>query len=66
MEIYLASVMVFHENEKDVLMESTDMKNAVSILFAELIKNNKSTKKDFYEVYWKMVDPERWETIKQN
>ena len=60
-----ASVMVLDENEDDILSEQTDEKIAVTNLFAELIKNNNPEKKDFYEVYWKMVDPKRWETIKE-
>jgi hypothetical protein len=60
-----ASVMVLDENEKDILSEQTDDKIAVTNLFAELIKNHNPEKKDFYEVYWKIVDPKRWETIKE-
>jgi hypothetical protein len=61
-----ASVMVLDENEKDILSEQTDEKIAITNLFAELIKKHNPEKRNFYKVYWKMVDPKRWETIKEH
>lgn len=60
-----ASVMILDEKERDVLTEQTDEKFALTNFFGELIKNHNPEKKDFYEVYWKMVDPNHWEEIKQ-
>ncbi|PQJ78137.1 hypothetical protein [Polaribacter porphyrae] len=60
-----ASVMILDENEQDVLSEQTEEKTNLTNYFTELIKNHNSEKKDFYEVYWKIVDPKRWKTIKE-
>ena len=60
-----ASVMILDEEERDVLTEQTEEKIALTNFFGELIKNHNPEKKDFYEVYWKMVDPKRWEQIKE-
>jgi len=60
-----ASVMILDEEERDVLTEQTEEKIALTNFFGELIKNHNPKKKDFYEVYWKMVDPKRWEQIKK-
>ncbi|GAL81556.1 hypothetical protein JCM19274_401 [Algibacter lectus] len=57
--------MILDEKEKDVLTEQNEEKIALTNFFGELIKNHNPEKKDFYEVYWKMVDPKRWEEIKQ-
>ena len=60
-----ASVMVFDKNETDLLSSATEENEVITNAFADLIKNHKTEKKDFYEIYWKMVDPKRWETIKK-
>ncbi|PID71246.1 MAG: hypothetical protein CR985_00815 [Flavobacteriales bacterium] len=60
-----ASVMVLDKDERDILTEQTEEKTALTNFFAELIKNHNPEKKDFYEVYWKVVDPKRWEIIKE-
>ena len=54
-QIY-ASVMVFDENETDLLSKESPEKENLTNYFADLIKNNNNEKKDFYDVYWKMVD----------
>lgn len=38
---------------------------ALTNFFGELIKNHNPENKYFYKVYWEMVDPKRWEQIKQ-
>jgi len=58
-----ASVMIFDKEEKDILSD-LDKRESITKLFSKMIKKNKTRKRDFYEVYWKMVDPERWKTIK--
>ena len=60
-----ASVMVFDEDGKDVLSEQNDEKIRITKFFADLIKNHDLKKKDFYETYWTIVNPERWEFIKK-
>ncbi len=60
-----ASVMVFDKNETDLLSNSSEEKEAITNLFTDFIKNHNTEKKDFYEIYWKMVDPNRWKTIKE-
>lgn len=60
-----ASVMVFDNKESDLLSDSSTEKAAITNFFANLIKNHDSEKKAFYEVYWKMVDPKHWESIKE-
>ncbi|MEY8869579.1 hypothetical protein AB9K24_08735 [Meridianimaribacter flavus] len=61
-----ASIMVFDNNEVDLLSENSPEKEKLTNLFAELLKNQDLENEDFYEVYWKMVDPKRWETIKEH
>lgn len=58
-----ASVMVFDENDTDLLISGSSEKEALTNYFAELIKKNKTEKIDFYEVYWAMVDPERLKNL---
>lgn len=60
-----ASVMVFDNNGIDLLLDSSTEKDAITFFFADLIKNLDNEKKDFYEVYWKIVNSNRWEQIKQ-
>jgi hypothetical protein len=50
-----ASVMIFDENDNDLLsLDSPDRENLTKY-FADLIKKNKIEKIDFYEIYWKTV-----------
>ena len=59
-----ASVMVFDEDENDVLSVQYEERDRIAELFAGLIRNQDEGKKSFYEVYWKTVDSERWNEIK--
>jgi hypothetical protein len=59
-----ASVMIFDENGKDLLSIESAEKESLTNFFANLIKRHNMKKGDFHEIYWKMVDPKRWETIK--
>ena len=54
-----ASVMVFDENDIDLLSNNSSEKENLTSYFASLIKKHKTENKGFYEVYWKMVDPKR-------
>lgn len=59
-----AAVMVFDESEADLLaMDSPERENLTNY-FAALLKSHDTENTDFYEIYWKMVDPEKWERIK--
>ena len=58
-----SSVMVFDENQKDLLSQSI-IREKVANLFSTMIKSNKNKERKFYEVYWKRVDPERWKRFK--
>ena len=53
-----ASVMVFDENEIDLLSDNSKEKEKLTNFFAESIKNLNTKEKFFYELYWKMVDPD--------
>ena len=61
-----ASVMVFDKNTTDLLSETSKERQAITDLFAKYMQNQDHKKKDFYEVYWKLVDPDRWEIIQHN
>lgn len=58
-----ASVMIFDKNGTDLLSNESSEIDSLTNYFADLIKKHKIDKKDFYEIYWKMVDPEHWENI---
>ena len=60
-----ASVMVFDLNETDMLSSTAKEKEAITNLFSGLLKNHKTEKEDFFEIYWKTVDPDHWEMIKK-
>ena len=49
-EIY-ASIMIFDQNENDLLAEKSTEKDSLINLFGDLLKNNKEWKKSFYEVF---------------
>lgn len=59
-----ASVMVFDEVDNDLLTRESMEKEKLTNYFSELIKNNKMKKRDFYEVYWTIVDSAHWKRIK--
>ena len=60
-----ASVLVFDKKNKDLLSDESKYKTKLIEYFSEMIKTNNSKKRDFYETYWKAVDPKRLELIKQ-
>jgi hypothetical protein len=57
--------LVFDKKNKDLLSDQSEYKTKLIEYFSEMIKTNNSKKRDFYEIYWKTVDPKRWEQIKQ-
>ena len=60
-----ASVMVFDNEGNDILSDSSSEKLAITEVLADLIRNNDDRKREFYEIYWKMVDPKHWKTLKR-
>lgn len=60
-----SSAMVFSNSGEDLLNStSEDIKKIINKL-SQLIKDNNSKKRDFYEVYWTEVDPIAWERMKK-
>lgn len=49
-----ASVMVFNENDIDLLHDKSPERENLTNYFADLIKKHKTKKKDFYEVFRKL------------
>ena len=64
-ETIYASVLVFDKNNNDLLSDESEFKTKLIDYFSEMIKTNNEKKSDFYEIYWKTVDPKRWEQFKQ-
>ena len=60
-----ASAMVVNESGEDMLLSTSNTRTEIIETLSELIKTNNNTKRDFYEVYWKEVDPSAWERIKK-
>ena len=64
-ETIYASVLVFDKQNKDLLSENSEYKTKLIEYFSDMIRSNNTGKEDFYEIYWKTVDPKRWKQIKQ-
>lgn len=60
-----ASVMVFNQNNNDMLAVNSPYRERLINYFSDAIRNDKIQKKSFYEAYWKTFDPERWEEIQK-
>lgn len=60
-----ASVLVFDKKNNDLLSENSKYKSKLIAYFSNLIRSNNSKKRYFYEIYWKAVNPKRWEFIKK-
>jgi len=57
------SVFVFDENNNDMFSEASPKRDFLLNYFGEMIRNNKSRKKDFYDVFWKEADIEKWKML---
>ncbi len=55
----------FFETNQDILAEQTEEKIAITNFFGNLIKNHNTEKKDFYKVYWQMVEAKRLKNTKE-
>ena len=65
-ETIYASVLVFNKNNEDLLSTDSAYKPKLIGYFSEMIKTNNSSKREFYETYWRDFDPIRWEKMMQN
>lgn len=55
-----ASVLVFDQNNQDMLAMNAPYRQKIIDYFANAIRNSKSNDR-FFEVYWKTFDPKVWE-----
>lgn len=60
------SVAVFDNDNNDLLSTESISRKKLIDYFSNLIRTDNPEKKYFYEVFWKTVNPERWEDIKKN
>ena len=65
LETIYTSVLVFDENNKDLLADNSEYKSKLIEYFSNMIHTNDKRKKDFYEHYWKEIDPARWEELEK-
>ena len=63
-KISYSSVMVFDEQNQDVLSKESEVLDSLSKHFVNLVKM-KNGVSSFYEQYWKMVDPQHWERLQR-
>ncbi|WP_298518746.1 hypothetical protein [uncultured Kordia sp.] len=59
-----ASIMVFDENNYDMLDEKSPYRDKVVALFSDFIRNDTDSKK-FYKAYWTKYDPKGWMRIQE-
>ena len=57
--------MIFQDG-KDLLSPNSLEKKKIKNYFSDLIKKNDLNKSEFYEIYWKKVDPKNRESIQKN
>lgn len=62
-ETIYASVLVFDKQNNDLLTENSVYKAKLIEYFSGMIRANNSKKEEFYEIYWKTVDPKAWKRI---
>ena len=60
------SVLVFDENNNDLLSINSKYKPKLIEYFSNMIFTNDKKKKEFYELYWKTVNPEHWKRMESN
>lgn len=63
-ETIYASILVFDQNNNDLLAESSPYRDKLVDYFGKLIINN-NKKEDFYDIYWKQVDPKHWKELQR-
>ncbi|HMC00111.1 MAG TPA: hypothetical protein VKN14_03640 [Flavobacteriaceae bacterium] len=61
-----SSVMVFDNKGNDMLSENSKYRDTLIGFFGSLLKNNNLGKRDFYEKYWAMADPDMWKYIQEH
>lgn len=57
--IIYSSILIFDKNGRDILNENSPLRSKVIERFTEMILYNNIGKKDFFEVYSPIVDPEK-------
>jgi len=57
-----ASIMIFDDNNYDMLHKSSPYRDKLVALFADFIRNDDDDR-EFYEVFWKRYNPQRWKQI---
>ncbi|MEM6687451.1 MAG: hypothetical protein AAF617_16855, partial [Bacteroidota bacterium] len=60
-----ASIMIFDENNYDMLSKTSPYRDKIVKLFSDFIRND-SDDRQFYEEFWKRYDPKRWQQILVN
>lgn len=60
-----ASIMVFDENNYDMLHKNSPYRDKIVALFADYIHNDKDDR-TFYDEFWKRYDPKRWKQMLVN
>jgi hypothetical protein len=64
-ETIYASALVFDKKNNDLLSDDSEYQTKLIEYFSKMIKKNNAKKRDFYDIYWKMVDPNRWRKNKK-
>jgi hypothetical protein len=57
-----ASIMIFDENNYDMLDAKSPYRDKLVKLIGDFIKNDKESR-EFFKVFWSKYDPERWQKI---
>jgi len=60
-----ASILAFDKDNNDLLAENSVYRDKLVTLFGQLIVKENPKKEDFYEVYWKQVDPKHWKELER-
>jgi len=60
-----ASILIFDKDNNDLLAENSSYRDKLVNLFGQFIVQENPKKEDFYEVYWKQVDPKHWKELQR-
>ncbi|WKW47433.1 hypothetical protein P3875_05060 [Myroides sp. JBRI-B21084] len=64
-EAIYASILIFDKENNDLLAESSTYRDKLVTLFGQFIIQENPKKVDFYELYWKQVDPKHWNDLQR-
>lgn len=62
-ETIYASILVFDQNNNDLLAKSSPYRDKLVDYFGKLIINDNNKKEDFYDIYWKTVNSNELKNI---